>query len=161
MTCDCTAQRSHQIAECKYSKCGKELSDPILMREKFLADCRGKKAVDSEIVPFEHVADHARDDHPTHLGRIHIHVLPKRTRSSVAAISAVSITIPNEPVILLLQWRTCLTRPTAPGQDALQHRCRSRLQSESDWWRRARSHPQDLRTDRPDLPKARPRGVSP
>ena len=72
MTCDCTAQRSHQIAECKYSECGKELSDPILMREKFLADCRGKKAVDREIVPFEHVADHARDDHPTHLGKIQI-----------------------------------------------------------------------------------------
>ena len=41
MASDCTAQRSHQIAECKYSKCGKELSDPILMREKFLADGRG------------------------------------------------------------------------------------------------------------------------
>jgi len=72
MASDCTAQRSHQIAECKYSKCGKELSDPILMREKFLADCRSKEAVDSEIVPFEHVADHARDDHPAQFGKIHI-----------------------------------------------------------------------------------------
>ena len=50
----------------------KQLSDAILMREKLLADCRGKKAVDSEIVPFEHVADHARDDHLTHLGKIQI-----------------------------------------------------------------------------------------
>ena len=72
MASDYTAQRSHQIAECEYSKCRNELSDPILMREKLLADCRGKKAVDSEIVPFEHVADHARDDHPAHFGKIHI-----------------------------------------------------------------------------------------
>ena len=74
-----TAERSHQIAECKYSECGKELGDPILMGEELLADRRGKKAVDSKIVPFEHVADQARDDHPIRLSKIHFHV-PKRSK---------------------------------------------------------------------------------
>jgi hypothetical protein len=44
-----------------------------------VADSRGKEAVDSEIVPFEHVADHARDDHLRRLGKIHFHV-PKRSK---------------------------------------------------------------------------------
>ena len=53
------------------------------MGEELLADSRGKKAVDSEIVPFEHVADYARDDHPTRLSKIHIHILPEPTSKRV------------------------------------------------------------------------------
>jgi hypothetical protein len=52
------------------------------MWEKLLADRYGKIAVDSEIVPFEHIADHARDDRPANLGKIHFHI-PQRSKRAL------------------------------------------------------------------------------
>ena len=53
---------------------------PLPPGKKRLADSRGEKAVDKKIVPFEHVADHTRGDHPTRSGKIDFHV-PKRKRA--------------------------------------------------------------------------------
>ncbi|MGB7834966.1 MAG: hypothetical protein WBL84_22430 [Xanthobacteraceae bacterium] len=43
-----------------------------MLTEELLSDFRGEIAVNREIVPFEHVADHARRNHPTFLPEIHV-----------------------------------------------------------------------------------------
>ena len=57
------ADRPHQIADREHAERGQKLRDRILVREEMTADGDGEIAVDRKIVPFEHVADHARDDH--------------------------------------------------------------------------------------------------
>jgi hypothetical protein len=66
--------RPHQIAERKHAERREQLGDRILMREELAADLGGEIAVDGEIVPFEHVADHARGDHPACARAIHLAV---------------------------------------------------------------------------------------
>ena len=65
------ADRPHQIADREHAEGRKKLGDRILVREEVAADRSGEVAVDREIVPFEHVADHARGDHPACLRRFH------------------------------------------------------------------------------------------
>jgi hypothetical protein len=63
---------SHHIAQREHAEGGKKLGDRILVREEVAADRGGEIAVDSKIVPFEHIADEARGDHPACLRRIHL-----------------------------------------------------------------------------------------
>ena len=59
MTDEGAAYRPHQITDGKHAKGRKKLGDRIPVREKVASDRSCEVAVDREIVPFEHVADHA------------------------------------------------------------------------------------------------------
>jgi hypothetical protein len=65
------ADRPHDIAQREHAEGGKELGNRILVREELAADCSGEIAVDRKIIPLEHVADHARGNHPACLRRNH------------------------------------------------------------------------------------------
>ena len=56
------ADRPHEIADGKYSERREQLGEWALVGEKLAADLDSEEAVDGEVVPFEHVADHARAD---------------------------------------------------------------------------------------------------
>ena len=62
MADDHAADRPHHVADREHAERGEELGDRILVRKEMLADRGGEVAVDREIVPFEHVADHAGGD---------------------------------------------------------------------------------------------------
>ena len=52
----------------------------VLAISRLSLACPG--SFEDALVPFEHVADHARDDHPIRLGKIHFHV-PKRSKRAL------------------------------------------------------------------------------
>ncbi len=66
------ADRSHQITDREHAERGQKLGDRILVREELAADRGREIAVDREVVPFEHVADHARGNHPICPCRSHL-----------------------------------------------------------------------------------------
>jgi hypothetical protein len=74
------ADRPHQIAEREHAEGRKELRDGILVRKEVAADRGGEIAVDREIVPFEHVADHTGGDHAPRPRGSHVVVPPNRAR---------------------------------------------------------------------------------
>src|SRR5262249_34324115 len=57
------AQRPHQEADGEDAEGRQDLRHRILGREERPPDLAGEVAVDREVVPFEHVADHAGGDH--------------------------------------------------------------------------------------------------
>jgi hypothetical protein len=63
--------RSHHANDREHAEGRKKLGDRILVRKEMAADGGGKIAVHGKVVPFEHIADHARGDHPAWLRRIH------------------------------------------------------------------------------------------
>src|SRR6516165_6188290 len=58
--------RPYQIADRQHAECRKQLGDRILMREELATYLRCEVTVDREIVPFEHVPNHAGRNHPAH-----------------------------------------------------------------------------------------------
>jgi hypothetical protein len=52
----------HEIADRKYPERREQLGEWALVGEELAADLDGEEAVNGEVVPFEHVADHARAD---------------------------------------------------------------------------------------------------
>src|SRR5262245_26540195 len=66
------ADRPHQISDCKHTKRGEQLADGVLAWKEVAADRGGKIAVNCEIVPLDHIADHARSDHLAFRGGIHL-----------------------------------------------------------------------------------------
>ena len=66
------AYRPHQITDGKYAKGRKKLGDRIPVREKVVSDRNCEVAVDREIVPLEHVADHAGSDRLILRRRTHV-----------------------------------------------------------------------------------------
>jgi hypothetical protein len=72
MADDRAADRPHQIADREHAECRQQLGDGILMREEVTPDLGCEVAVDRKVVPFEHVADHARRDHSGSVRGVHV-----------------------------------------------------------------------------------------
>jgi hypothetical protein len=63
MADQCAPDRAHQITDREHPERRKQLGDRVFLPEELPADLDGEIAVDRKIVPFEHVADHARRNH--------------------------------------------------------------------------------------------------
>jgi hypothetical protein len=78
--------RPHQIAEREHAERREQLGDRVLVRKELPADLGGEIAVDREIIPFEHVADHARSDHPACARVVHL-AAPNQTARAPQTLS--------------------------------------------------------------------------
>jgi hypothetical protein len=63
--------RPYQIADRQNAECRKQLGDRILMREEVTTYLHCEVTVDREIVPFEHVPDHAGRNDPARWHEAH------------------------------------------------------------------------------------------
>jgi hypothetical protein len=65
------AQRPHQVAGGEHAERRQHLRHRFFLRKEGAADRGGEKAVDREVVPFEHVADGAGGHDAPSAGRRH------------------------------------------------------------------------------------------